>query len=340
MIAGLKERLAVPAEHTLDRLIAWMGIALVVSVVGFAAYYWYDRQPGAAGPTPLERQVSAYEQAVRDDPSALGPRLGLADLYFAAGRYADSVEQYQASLAIDDKNLVAVWGLARAQFSAGDAPGAEANFQKVVDASKDADVRGDLVGAAYYFLGKIALDRRDPDAAIASLKQAAAIDRADADAIYLLGAAYVAKGSYDEAMEQLTKAIRFVPDFAEAYGQMALVYDAKGMASEARYARGMELFSQGQLPKAAKELEAATSALPSFAGGFVGLGLVKEKQGQKQAAVNAYQQALQLEPENFNARQGLVRLGVIQSGATTDAHSGIPGAPAPDPHSGLQGGGQ
>ncbi len=325
MIDRLRYGRSVSADRILNHLIAWTAILLVLSILGFGGYYYYDRLPGNTGPTPAERGITNAEEAVNADPGALTPRLTLADVYYTANRFKESAEQYQVALQIDDKNILATWGLGRSLLGAGDAAGAELNFQKVVDASKDADIRGDLVSASYYYLGKIALARNDADAAIDSLKRAIVIDRGDGDAIELLGAAYVAKGSFDDAIEQLLKAVRFVPDFTEAYAQLALAYQGKGLANEARYAKGMELFSQGQLDKAAKELEATVAALPSFADGFTGLGLVREKQGQRSRAIDAYQQALALDSNNFNARYGLTRLGVIKPADTNSTHGSSEG---------------
>ncbi len=339
MIVGLRRGLHMPGERTLNHLIVWLAILLVVSVVGFGTYYYYDRQGGPTGPSPVDRDIAKWEQAVKDDPSLLGPRLALADLYYGVKRYKESVEQYLAASAIDDKNLVALWGLGRSLLALGDPAGAAANFQKVIDASKDADVRGDLVGAAYYYMGQIAISQNNADVAIESLKAAVSIDRSDADAMELLGAAYVMKGTYDDALDQLAKAVRFVPDFAEAYDQMALAYDGKGMASEARYARGMAMFSRGDLKKAQKELEAATESLPQFTPGWVGLGLVLEKAGRKDGAIKAYDAARALDPNDFNARAGLIRLGVL-SADNADVHGSTQTGGVADPHSATPGGGQ
>jgi len=325
MIDRLRYGKPVSADRVLNHLIAWTAILLVLSVLGFGGYYYYDRLPGSTGPTPAQRTITVAEDAVNADPSALTPRLALADVYYAANRFKESAEQYQAALGIDDKNLLATWGLGRALLAMGDGNGAEPNFQKVLDASQNADIRGDLVGASYFYLGKIALSRNDADSAIGNFKSAVAIDRADADAMQLLGVAYLAKGSYDDAIEQLKKAIRFVPNFTEAYTQLALAYDGKGLANEARYAKGMELFSQGQVDKAAKEMEATVAALPSFADGFTGLGLIREKQGQRSKAIDAYQQALALDANNFTARYGLTRLGVVQPTDTTNTHGSSEG---------------
>ena len=50
------------------------------------------------------------------------------------------------------------------------------------------------------------------------------------------------------------------------------------------------------------------SASPTLAEAYAGLGLVREVQGQRDAAIVAYQQALHLKPDDFSAKSGLARL--------------------------------
>ncbi len=313
MFAGLLRRKPVLGERLLNRLLVALAVLVVVSIAAFAAYYYTDRQTPAQGPTPMDNSIAQLEQAVTESPDAIEARLLLANAYFAAERYADAAAQYQAAVTIDDKSTLAHFGLGQALLETGDLAGATANFQKIIDISAGADIAGDLVGGSYLFIGQMALDQGRPDEAIAALKEATRIDRGDADALYLLGRAYVVKGSFDEALPLLKRAVAFVPDFGEAYTQMALAYDGKGMANEARYARAMAAYAAGQLDQARADLEAVTAALPSFADGFVGLGLVREQLGQREAAAQAYQKAVELEPENFNARAGLGRLGALQT---------------------------
>lgn len=311
MIAKIRRRepnAPVP-RGVLDRIILWSGILLVVAVVGFGAYYSLDRQ--LSKPVTQEGpriELSQYEQVVRDDPNNITNRLALADAYYSLGRYNDAIAQYDAALVINDKSSIAHVGLGRAKLAALDLAGAAESLQAVIDQSKEEDVSGTLVQSAYYYLGKIALEKQQPDEAIAQLKEATTIEPSDADAWYLMGTAYIQSGQLDEAVNVLTQAVLFVPDFTEAYEQLALIYDQQGAGGKALYARGMIAYSEGELDDAAEQLEAAISASPTLAQAYSGLGLVREVQGQRDAAVLAYQQALHLEPDDFSAKGGLQRL--------------------------------
>jgi tetratricopeptide (TPR) repeat protein len=308
-------------------------ILLVVSVAAFGTYYYLGQQ-GSAPPTDQEvmaRQLSQYEQVVRDDPNNINNRLALADTYYGLKRYSDAISQYEAALVINDQSTLGHVGLGQAKLAAGDLAGASESFQKVIDQSQGADISGQLLESAHYYLGSIALDQLKPDEAIQQLTAATTIEKSDSDAWYLMGTAYEQTGKLDEAVSALTQAILFVPNFTDAYEKLALVYDQKGASGEALYARGMSAYSTGQLEEAATQLQAAVNASPTLAEAYSGLGLVRESQGQPDAAMAAYQQALQLKPSDFNAVSGVARLKGDTSGGSSGSelpanHPGVPTA--------------
>lgn len=315
MSTSFKEKLLSLQDRFLNRLTALSAVLLVVAVVGFVIYYNVDRR-GGESPVTLGQDIARFEEEVRADPENVGVRMSLASLYYADERYVESVEQYEAALAIDEESLMAMVGLGRALIETNDQEGAIENFQKVIDAAAEADIPGNLVETAHYYLGQIHLDQRQLDDAIVHLEHAVAIDRADADAWYLLGVAYLESGHLDGALLALTRATDFVPSFADAYESLVIAYERKGLEGEARYARGMLAFSQGRFDEAERELEVAHGETPQSAAVLVGLGMVLEAQGEHESAAAYYHQALELEPGNFNANAGLARLDVPVSEGT------------------------
>ena len=75
----------------------------------------------------------------------------------------------------------------------------------------------------------------------------------------------------------------------------------------------MAMYAVGQNDPAIAELQAVTQAKPDFWAAWTGLGLAYEARGQKPEAAEAFQKALAGDPNDFNARTGLVRLGVVQA---------------------------
>lgn len=307
MIARLKQRLSDIDESLLNRMIRWCAGLLVVAAVGFTIYYFagQDGEPDAGS---LEHDIAGYEQAVRDNRNDLGARMGLAQLYYAAERYRDAATQYEAALSLDEASVVAMVGLGQALAAAGDDAGAIARFEQVIKLTESEDVPGDLVESAYYYLGSVLLEQNRPAEAITYLQHAVDVDRADADAWYLLGVANLEAGDLDEAIAALSQATEFVPDFAEAYEKLLVAYEDKGLAAESSYARGMVAYSRERFGEAQVELEAAVEASEELVVAYVGLGLLHEKQGEREEAASAYHVAVELEPDNYNARSGLSRV--------------------------------
>lgn len=77
---------------------------------------------------------------------------------------------------------------------------------------------------------------------------------------------------------------------------------------EADYQKAVEGLRQGKLSSAKKDFLALLSAEPRLAGAQVNLGIIAQKEGDKEAAINAFNQALVLNPRNADA---LAALGVI-----------------------------
>ena len=294
----------------LDRMLIWAAALFVVAIVAFAAYYYLDRrlQNDDAATVTAQHELAVYEQAVRDDPQDVSARGALAQLYFAAGRYDEAIEQFQAVLTLDETSIAALLGLGRAQLAADDPTAAAESFEKIITLTADAEMGSASVEAARYYAGSIALDQQRPADAIAHLKEAVAMEPGDADAWHMLGAAFLANGDLDEAIAALSRAVLFVPNFTEAYEKLASAYEAKGMAGETSYAQGMAAYSRGQHGEAIRELQAATEASPSFAPAYAGLGLTYEARSERDLAIGAYQRALQLDPADFTAQTGLARL--------------------------------
>ena len=95
----------------------------------------------------------------------------------------------------------------------GQLDAAAKDYQAVVDIAKGGEMANvdPMLEAAYYSLGSIAMQQGKPADAIASLEKALAIKRSDADALYLIGTAYVATGETDKAETALRAAVAFVP---------------------------------------------------------------------------------------------------------------------------------
>ncbi|HEU0245316.1 MAG TPA: tetratricopeptide repeat protein, partial [Candidatus Limnocylindrales bacterium] len=217
-------------EQQLNRWIKRVALLVFVVFIAFVAFYAADRFRMPA-PTIAERELATLEQAVRDDPADIASRGQLADLYLASERYDDAIAQYTEILATGKQDKAALVSRARALELKGDLPAAATDYGKVVEMAKSGEMANvdPVLELSYYGLGSIALTQGKSQEAIEHLLAALAIKRTDADAMNLLGAAYVQAGQAEKAIEPLRQAVEFVPfGWDEPYQHLSDAYKATG----------------------------------------------------------------------------------------------------------------
>jgi tetratricopeptide (TPR) repeat protein len=306
------------SEGELDRLIKRIAAILLVGIVVFVAFYVIDRFRMPA-PSMVDQTIASLEAAVREDPSDVASRGQLADAYVVAERYQDAVAQYDAILTTGKADELAHFGRARANQALGNLDAAKADYQAVVDIAKEGEMAhvDPTLNAAFYGLGEIALEQGAPADAVQYLSAAVAIKRSDADALNLLGTAYVRNGEPAKAIEPLRSAIAFVPiGWSEPYMTLAQAYTATGDADRAEWAAAMADLSEERYAAAASRLEAILDG-PAALEATIGLALVSEAQGDALAATDWYRKALEIDPENASARLGLSRVSLPDASAGT-----------------------
>ncbi len=290
----------------------WIVFAvLIVTVVLFAGYYYWDRYVGQLGDkSPLELGIEKLEGSIHEDPQNPQTRVALAELYLNQGRYKEALDQTGQVLQAnpEDQSALLLSGIALIRLNQPEA--ALEPLQQFVAARKDEEMAhaDTTLETAYYYLGESYLKLNRPAEAVPVLEQAVAINRTDADALYQLGRAYQATGKPEAALEHYQKAVRFVPDFTEAYSGMVESYTALNQPDHVAYAQGMQAFTLKDYKTAQAQLEKATKSRPDFGLAFLGLGLTYEKLGKWDEALTAVQRALELNPDDMAAQQAQGRI--------------------------------
>lgn len=308
--------LAEMPDAQLNRWIRRIALLFVVVLIAFAAFYAVDRFRAPAAPI-VDREMAAMEEAVRTDPTDIAARGSLADLYFLARRYDDAVVQYSEIIRTGkaDEAAYVSRGLAYERLDNLDA--AAADYAKVVEIAKDSEQANmdPMLQAAYYGLGAIALEQDRAEEAIEHLIKALLIKRSDADAMNLLGAAYVKSGSPEKAFEPLRRAILFVPTrWPDPYQTLAEAYTATGEADQAEWASAMAEAMTAVAASASVDTTGAVARLEAIADGGaaldarIGLGLLAELAGDNETAAAWYRKGLELDAENKAAQLGLSRV--------------------------------
>lgn len=296
----------------LTRIVILTGVLLIVSVVSFASYYYYDRyyQPQ---PKVADLTIEQAEQAFASDPTNVDKRLALAEVYMVNRRFDDALALANEVMEAypDNQRAWLVVGVANAL--GGNPQAAVEPLQKFVDANKDTEMPGlnkTLQSAAYY-LGDSYLQLGQPDKAVPPLELVVEWSKTDADAMYKLGMAYLGMERFEDAVTLFQSATIFVPNYTEAYEGMAQAFEGLNDMAYADYARGMVAYSKKDYDTALPLLLKVAEAVPDFVPVFDGLGLTYEGMGDLQNAKSSYEMALQLFPDDFTASTGLQRVEAL-----------------------------
>jgi tetratricopeptide (TPR) repeat protein len=318
------------SNRQLSRLIKRLAALLVLGTLAFGVFYAIDRHP-LPTPSMVDRQIQSAEAAVRAAPGNVQDRLALGGLYLSAKRYPEAADQFAEVLKVDANNKLGLLGRAHALYEQADYTGAQPLFQKVVDISTGAEFSNvdPMVEEAHYWLGDLAVRRSDLATAETEFKSALAIDSADADAWYALGAVYNTLSRPSDAIDALRKAISFVPlGWREPYVALAAAYGALGRTPDAAWAQAMVEMADGQTLQARDALAGLAAQSDASSDVFLGLGEAEETLGNKTAAATWYGKAVAKAPDDFNAQQGLARMTSDLSSPAPESSAGPSLAPA------------
>jgi tetratricopeptide (TPR) repeat protein len=315
-------------DRQLNRWIKRLALILAAGTVLFVGFYLFEQWRPAATPI-VDRRVSALEQQVRDKPDDIAARGQLADTYVAKARYDDAILQYNAILETGKSVEQAKYGRAGAYMGLQQYDLAATDYQAVIEIAKDGEMANvdPILEASYYSLGSIAMKQGKPAEAIPFLESALKIKRSDADALYLIGTAFVATGETDKAVTALRGSVAFVPiGWSEPYAALAEAFTKAGKPAMAEWATAMADVAAGKPELAEPRLLAITDP-EAAVDAAIGLGLLYETRGDTAAAAEWYGKALASSPDNAAARLGMSRVTAGGAGTPLPALP-TPGAPA------------
>ncbi len=304
------QRIQLSDVQDIQRAIRSVLIILVISIVLFSGYYYWDRYVHWGDKSPLELDIERMEQAINENPQDPDARIVLAEYYLRNGKFREALEQTNLVLGLypDHNGALLVSGITHVYSSQPET--ALDPLERFVELRKDTPMANidTALETAYYFLGTsyVKLDR--PNDAITALEAALSISPTDADALYQLGLAYQADNQPEAALKYYHKAVRLVPDFVEAYNSMIDSYAALEQTDHIVYAGGLQALCLEDHETALIYLESATQALPDFAPAFLGLGLAHEQAGKLQMAAAAIERALELDPDDYAAQHAQGRI--------------------------------
>ncbi len=241
----------------------------------------------------------------------------LGEVQNAKGNHADAVRSFERALTLQPNDPSALIGLARAYEKQGRAADAEATYRKALGVRPDSAMG--LMSYGAFCFGQ----SRHEDAA-RHFRRVTELDPVFPLAHANLGGVLTALGRYDEALASLQKSLALRPN-ANGYSNVGTVQ-----------------FKLGRYDDARRSFEQAAQLAPADFVMWANLGdacrwvpghAARAKEAYEQA-VKAARAALEVNPNNVEARSGLA-LSLAYTGRTDDAQDEIRRALEIDPTSSV-----
>jgi tetratricopeptide (TPR) repeat protein len=151
----------------------------------------------------------AYRIATERAPNDPSAHTGWGELWLQAHYHDEAAKSFQDALAVDDKWIPALLGMARTLLDVNP-PAAEKAVQQALALDPDA-VAGHLI------LAQLHLDKSDRDAAKASVAKATAVNPVSLDALALNGAIAYIEDRQADFQREAGAALKINPRFSDAY---------------------------------------------------------------------------------------------------------------------------
>ncbi len=271
-------------------------------------------------PVLMAEAKAEFQQALDLNPDFVPARLYLAETYLWYSRPKQAREQLEAALARapGQPRLLAL--LADTERRLG-------NPQRAVDLSRQALAANPSFMQARYYAGLALLDLGQRDEGIRELEHIAQSGAPVPDVYLSLGYAYLEAGRSREALAMLVQANRLAPERPDIRFQLARAYRSNGLLTEAE--------AQLKLAMPTGDAAAATADDQQMESDLhLELGLLKQQQGQLEAAVAALRRSLEMDASQGLAHRHLaevyLQLGAVTLAAEHANQSERLGSPLPD----------
>lgn len=292
-----------------------------------------------------EDAAEAYQRCLSIEPDLMEPRAALIDIYRRQGRDAKAVSQYQAILERDPRNAAAALELGVFYKKQGRADKARAIWEDLAVRARPAS---DVVKAVTGMLG-----RQRYDDVIIALSGILEHDRQNSALHYLAGAALYLSDKTAPAMEHFQQVASDSDFYIDAMIHQAIIYNRESKTGKAvgLLESAMEksdrsgktalipylsAFYQEQehYRQAESLLQQGLSINPGSTELLYELGVLYEKMGDVDAAIEKMKQVIEKDPENADALNYLGYTYADQNIHLEKAESLIRRALALEPESG------
>jgi len=232
----------------------------------------------------FDQARTAYQKVLARSDRNLPARINIAYSYYQEGNYREAANRYEALLRLGSPPPVVLANLARAQWKLGQVPAA-------LDRCRQLERLHPTSHLGWLVEAEVLLDRRNTRGAVGKIREALTRASRDVPTLVVAGKVFLAAGDRATAERHLREARRLAPEDLEVTVAYAL------------------FLRTGQRERDALPLyQSATTQRPRRAELWYGLGACQYALGEADAALSAFQTALEKDPAYAPAKSGIAAL--------------------------------
>jgi tetratricopeptide (TPR) repeat protein len=271
-------------------------------------------------PVLMAEAKAEFQQALDLNPDFVPARLYLAETYLWFARPKQARDQLEAALTTAPRQPRLLALLADTERRLG-------NPERAVELSRQALAADPSFLQARYHAGLALLDLNQRDEGIRELEHVAQSGAPVPDVYLSLGFAYLEAGRSQEALAALVQGSRLAPERPDLRLQLARAYRSNGLLTEAE--------EQLNLARPTGNAAAANAHDQQMESDLhLERGLLKQQQGQLDAAVAALRRSLEMDATQSRAHRHLaeiyLQLGMAALASDHAAQAEQLGSPLPD----------
>jgi tetratricopeptide (TPR) repeat protein len=229
-----KSQDAIRSLHKFDKNIKRISFLLVILLAAFTGYYALNQYTLSKQSFESKAIVVAKDK-VRTQPRNADARVMLGLAFEKEGRYEEAIEQYKLAIKLmrDHQEALLYTGIAYMKLDQLDDAlyylDKEITYYKNTNLAKS----NSMLEKAYYYGAVVLWEKKKYDKALDYVDKALEIMTTSSDSHLLKGRIFLDKKENDYAIAEFSKALEFDPKYVDALYGLALAYEKKGNRAEA-----------------------------------------------------------------------------------------------------------
>ncbi|MBD3293576.1 MAG: tetratricopeptide repeat protein [Armatimonadia bacterium] len=284
-----------------------------------------------------EQAMAVCEMVLDSDPDCVEALIRHGMLALSLDRFETAQEDFSRVLSLDDSHPMALVGLAHAQYALGDTVSAAIGAARAVQHC-DGIINAGADDADTWYVRGLARIILKNEGAPADFAQALELDPTHVEARGERAHLQRASGRLQSAIDELTRAVEFRPDYAVGYLSRSVAhYDVGNIEAaladcsealainpqfgKAWHNRGLLQMERLDFEAAVRDLTQAIAARPEEASSYLYRGQANLARGNADAARADWEKTRELDPDGWvgdTAEEMLTRLGPAEIGEDSD----------------------